>query len=443
MMARSRANEIAELVSQLGSRSRGRADSARARLSIIGARGVEVMIEALEGTNSRVRARVMPLLAAIGDPRGREPLIAMLLDRNARMRLIAARCLARFPAPDSVAALERALEKEKRRDVRVAAVHGLVEQYSGGQDGAIRRVLDVLLDPDEDCDLRVAAFSLLRALRLNQRRSIVRRLCSDRSETVRQHAQRFATSPAPNSSASAEEMQGWLERLGDDDYPVWNESVQRLSACGADVIDPLVDAMRVHAERPEYCSRAGIVLKSLGPRRGRALGQALERVIEPLPLQTLIEVIGALGEKSLIYRLKDLIDRLADQPAGEAGFDPCLRVRARAHVELARIGSRVAIADLRDALNRSNGPTDFDMLSAVSRIGKRDELPLLLRAWTREDDFTRRKIAEAVRSIMKRERIRRNARILQTLLPEERKALEQILPPAGSRPRRTAARNRS
>jgi HEAT repeat protein len=384
----------------------------------------------------------MPLLAAIGDPRGREPLIAMLLDRSARMRLIAARCLARFPSPDAVAALERSLEKEKRKDVRIAAVHGLVEQYSGGQDGAIRRVLDILLDEDEQCDVRVAAFSLLRALRLNQRRSIVRRLCSDQSETVRRHANLFAASPAPNSEPSAEEMQGWLERLGDDDYAVWNESVQRLAACGAEVIDPLVDTMRLHAEGPEYCTRAGIVLKSLGPRRGRALGQALERVVEPLPLQTLIEVIGALGEKSLIYRLKDLIDRVASQPRGETGFDPCLRVRAKAHVELARIGSRVAIADLREALNCSDGPTDFDMLSAVAKIGKRDELPLLLRAWRREDEFTRRKIAAAVRSIMTRERIRRNARILQTLMPEERTALLQILPPATSRSRRTAARNR-
>jgi len=400
------------------------------------------MIEALEGTNNRVRARVMPLLAAIGDPRGREPLIAMLLDRNARMRLIAARCLARFPSPDSVAALERSLEKEKRKDVRIAAVHGLVEQYSGGQDGAIRRVLDILLDAEENCDVRVAAFSLLRALRLSQRRSIVRRLCSDESETVRLHATRFAASPAPNPAPTQEEMRGWLERLGDDDYAVWNESVQRLTACGAEVVDPLVDTMRVHAEHPEYCTRAGIVLKSLGPRRGRALGQALERVVEPLPLQTLIEVIGALGEKSLIYRLKDLIDRLAGQPRGETGFDPCLRVRARAHVELARIGSRVAIADLREALNRVDGPTDFDMLSAVAKIGKRDELPLLLRAWRREDEFTRRKIAEAVRSIMKRERIRRNARILQILLPEERTALERILPPAESRPRQATARKR-
>jgi len=398
------------------------------------------MIEALEGTNNRVRARVMPLLATVGDPRGREPLIAMLLDRNARMRLIAARCLARFPGPDVVVALERALEKEKRRDVRIAAVHGLVEQYIGGRDGAIRRVMDVLLDAEEDCEVRVASFSLLRALRLTQRRSILRRLCADRSDAIRQHASRFEESSAPQAELSVPEMQGWLERLGDDDYAVWNESVQHLTACGPEIVEPLVDTMRIHAEDPEYCTRAGIVLKSLGPRRARGLGRMLEQVVEPLPLQTLIEVIGALGEKSLIYRLKDLIDRLGDQSC-EAGFDSRLRVRAKAHVELARIGSRVAIADLREAINGADGRTDFDMLSAVAIIGKRDELPLLLRAWVREDQFTRLKIAVAVKSIMKRERIRRNARILQTLQPQERSALLAILPPAAPRSRRSSARS--
>ena len=400
------------------------------------------MIEALEGTNNRVRARVMPLLAAVQDPRGREPMIAMLLDRNARMRLIAARCLARFPSADVVAALERTLEKEKRKDIRIATIQALVEQYSGGQDGAIRRVLDTLLDAEEDAEVRLAAFSLLRVLGWKQRRSILRRLFSDASEDIRAQARAFSDSRARDVEPSREQMLAWLERLGDDDYAVWNEAVQRLGACGIDVIDPLIVTMRARCEDPEYCTRAGIVLKSLGPRRGRALGQALERVTEPLPLQALIEVVGALGEKSLIYRLKDVIDRLTAQPYGGSGFDPCVRVRAKAHVELARIGSRVAIADLRETLNHVDGPLDLDMLSAMAKIGKPDELPLLLRAWNREDDFTRRSIAEAVRSIMKRERIRRNARILQTLQPTERRALQRILPPAVPRSKPAATRNR-
>ena len=96
MMQRSRANEIPDLIHRLGSRSKRRVDASRARLSIIGGSAVEGLVEALEGDKNPIRARVMPLLAMIQDPRGRQALIAMLLDRNPRMRLIAVRCLARF-----------------------------------------------------------------------------------------------------------------------------------------------------------------------------------------------------------------------------------------------------------------------------------------------------------------------------------------------------------
>ena len=117
-MLRSWANEIPELIRHLGSRKPTCADAARARLSIIGPRAVDDLIEALEGENHRVRARIMPILALIQDPRGRGPMIAMLLDRNSRLREIAARCLGRFPTNESVAALNRVLDRERSEKAR-------------------------------------------------------------------------------------------------------------------------------------------------------------------------------------------------------------------------------------------------------------------------------------------------------------------------------------
>ena len=69
------------------------------------------------------------------------------------------------------------------------------------------------------------------------------------------------------------------------------------------------------------------------------------------------------------------------------------------------------------------------MLSAVQRIGKKDEIPDLLRAYLREDRFMRDRVVQAVRAIMKRERIRRNNRMFHALTPRQRTALEAILPP--------------
>jgi len=101
----------------------------------------------------------------------------------------------------------------------------------------------------------------------------------------------------------------------------------------------------------------------LGPRRVRGLADALDVVDEPLPLQILVEVAGTIGEKSLIYRLKSVIERVAPRPeaGGTSRFDTMQRVRAKAHLELARIGSRVAIADLQSIL-----------ADADRRIGQRE-----------------------------------------------------------------------
>ena len=87
MTARTRATEIPKLVRRLGSRRPSVVDAARARLAIIGSQAVSALAESLEGDNSRVRANAMPLLALIRDTRGREPLMAMVLDRDPRLRL--------------------------------------------------------------------------------------------------------------------------------------------------------------------------------------------------------------------------------------------------------------------------------------------------------------------------------------------------------------------
>lgn len=431
-MLRSRANEIHELVRRLGSRNPSQVEAARARLSILGSRAVEDLIAALEGENSRIRARVMPLLALIQDPRGREPLIAtVLLDRNARLREIAARCLARFPSVETVCALNRVLQKERREreEVRVGAVQSLVQQYASGREEALRMVLELLADAQEVPSVRLAALALLPQLRPSERRDILERLKQDPSQDVRQRAQELDSDVEGLAGTGPQEVLELIRELGSSR---WDDVVQQLMACGASAIQPLLDEMQSRAHDPEFCTRAGMVLKGLGPRRGRALAEALDQIQEPLPLQVLVEAIGALGEKSLIYRLQGVIERIASQArhAGRGnGPDLMQRVRAKAHLELARIGSRVAIHDLREALIDTNHRLELELIAAIGLIGTREEIGLLLQAYGREDGYMQEQIAKVVRAIMRRERLRRNSKLLQALDGEQRRALAEILPP--------------
>jgi HEAT repeat protein len=362
----------------------------------------------------------------------------MLLDRDAKMREVAARCLGRFPSGDTVLALERLLERERRPEVRVAAVHALLEQFDAGQEEALRRPLEIMASVNEDARVRVAALALLRMLRATARRAIVARLEGDPSAEVRHLASELNRPGEPSARRTGRALRRTIATLSAREYTTWNQAVESLVHEGSSVVEPLVLEMRRRDHDPEFCNRAGIVLKALGARRCKTLAEALDRVDEPLPLQVLVDVVGTLGEKSLVYRLNDVIERIARRASGsEDGFDPFQHVRALAHFELAKIGSRVAVQDLRAWLSNSEQRLEGAMLDALERIGKRDEIPYLLRAAAREDRTIRERIAEVVRTIVKRERVRRSDPFLVALGARERRAFETIVSAGTASARRT------
>ena len=433
MTLRRRANEIPELIRRLGDPNPVRVDAAKARLSVIGARAVEALVESLDADRDPARVHAVQLLALIQDPRGREPIKALLFDAAPEVCAQAARALARFPTADSVAAVERLLRRAPGPDVRIAALEALIELYVGGQESALAPVLTVLLDPCEETDLRRAATALLPRLPGSERRTLRRRLEKDPVPEI------ATARPVAHGAAGGDgepDTERLLADLASDDYGTWDRAVHRLTGRGAAVVEPLVAEMRRRSQDPEYGTRAGMVLKAMGPRRGRRVAELLDAVREPLPLSILVEVIGSYGVHAMTYRLADVIEALAERrnsPGPGDSADLLERVRAKAHLELARIGSRVAIQDLREALGDGRRRIELETVAAVELVGKRDELLDLLRAWRHEDPFMRNRIADAVRTVMRRERIRRNSVALRSLGEEHRATILEMLDDRRSR----------
>jgi len=300
-------------------------------------------------------------------------------------------------------------------------------------------VLALLFDAEEDTRTRLAAFPVVSLLPPVDRKNLVKRLRQDADAEITQKASGFEERRETEGRREAATLRALLRDLASDDYAVWNEALHAICSRGAPAVRPLIEEMQHRAHDPEFCARAGMTLKAMGPRRARALAEFLDRVEEPVPLQILVDVAGAIGEKSVLYRLKDLIDRIARGPSRfppNNGFDPMQRVRAKAHHELAKIGSRVAVEDMRKILSDPEQRLEVEILAAVHRIGTRDEIPDLLRAYRREDRFMKDRIGDVLREILKRERIRKNSATLQALGAENRRLLDAILRP----PRRSVAR---
>jgi HEAT repeat protein len=435
-MVQPKANEVQELIRRLGSRNRKSVEGAMGRLAMLGSRAVDGLIDSLDG-DTRVSLRAMELLSLIQDARAREPLAAMLLDSDSRLRAAAALALGRFPHSRTVAALGRTLERDRSERANVAAIQALVSLHAAGQDAAVAPVLETLADPARPKRVRLAALELLPLLAAPERRDILERLTDDPHPELPLAARALCDAKAGGRASGS--SRDWIAHLGSRNYSEWNEAVRRLGAAHDGALEKLLDEMQTRAHDPLLCTRAGMALKAMGPRRAGAISRALDRFDDPLPLLVLIDVLAALGDRPAIYRMKSLIERLDTKRREADGFDLLAGVAARAHLELARLGSRVAADRLLTTLADPGGQIEIELLSAAELIGSREEIGPLLDAWWHEEEGGRLRIGQVVRAILKREKIRRNDRFLKAMGSERQQALRSILPAAPHRPARARA----
>lgn len=430
MPLRSPSLPVRELIRNLTSSDRTKVQTARARLTILGGRCVEALIDTLEGGNDRLKLQAMPLLALIRDSRAREPLIALLMDRDAKIREGAARALARFPSRETIVRLEKVVKEEPRVEVRVAAVESLVTIFDEGSEEALRELLSVLFDPEESRKVRLTAFSILPLISARERRAVLKKLRNDTDREVAAKARSFDEEPGRDDSGDEGAVPRLASELASPSYQRWNDALHRLIGLGSRILPGLIEQMRARHDDPEFTSRAAMVLKGLGPRRLRPVVDYLQTVVEPLPLEVLVEIVASMGDKPQIYRLSDLIaslDARSGSRNGSAGPDPYARVRGKAHLALARIGSRVAIGDLKKTLLDPHRRLDVDLLTAVAKIGTHHELPGLLVAYRREDPWMQAQIREVFWQIMRREKIRPRGASFESVSRQDREALAEIL----------------
>ncbi|HXD75394.1 MAG TPA: hypothetical protein VN628_16730 [Vicinamibacterales bacterium] len=117
---------------------------------------------------------------------------------------------------------------------------------------------------------------------------------------------------------------------------------------------------------------------------------------------------------SSLPELRDLIEKIRAREDAERGArkDPWTRARGAAHVALAKRGSRLALYDLRESLERAKAPLPVEFMAALSLVGDATCLESIAAAYEHAPsgaagtrDWWRDHLADTFRAIVRREKL--------------------------------------
>jgi hypothetical protein len=157
--------------------------------------------------------------------------------------------------------------------------------------------------------------------------------------------------------------------------------------------------------------------ESPAPSAADQLVAAAENALPDDP-ETLRQALGAGAAEAPLPALYRLIERLREREAAvpAAVRGEWLRTRGTAHVALARRASRLGLYDLRESLERANGPLPVEFLTALSLAGDASCLDAIAFAYGHASDgLWRRHLGETFQTIVAREGLTRRHAVLKRI----------------------------
>ena len=319
--------------------------------------------------------------------------------------------------------------RPSRRDSAVAQLTLLGER-------AVERLLASL--PAATPAARLGILSVLGRLRDSRARAPLLKLIEDEDESVARLAAETAASdpdpraveplsralasprPAPRRTAAAalarlhaagvvEALAPLLDRLFDEaeDAAVRGLALEAVSLLGPRQLKPVLERLRA-------TSGAELADRIEGLQTARPTSRRSEDVREPM-------AEGPAAIPRLRRRLEELSERLA---AGEAP-GRIAQEKARLHVALAGLGSRIALHDLREMLQARPCRAAEGLLEAAGRLADPTLLPAIV-GLAADEAVLFEACASVFTSTARRARLRRNSRALKTVKAAHRETLERM-----------------
>lgn len=290
---------------------------------------------------------------------------------------------------------------------------------------ALQRLLDVVASPDATSEIKATAFRALEGIAdLKALEPALAAIVSgDTAVATAAMGVARALMDTPGGIAAVDRLTA-VALDEDQPTPVRIAAARALSELEPSTVQPVFTALMAssNATVAEEASRTETA--DLALSASEVLEQAAGGRLPELPevLRRAVADLG--GDASHLDRLQKIIEHVRVREGAEDAAEkgPWRAARAAAHAALAQHGSRVALFDLRETFESAREPLAVEFLSALLEIGDASCLEAVAAAEARaeaagipHDDWWRRRLAEAFRTIAAREGITRRHRLARKI----------------------------
>jgi HEAT repeat protein len=243
-----------------------------------------------------------------------------------------------------------------------------------------------------------------------------------------------------NAIATHNEIQRHVQDLYSEDFAVRAESSIQLEKFGKAAAEAIVKALTKKSHQLNVLTPFTEVLEEIGKPAVPVLIHALDSIEdvrtpeEVYVLESFVDTIGRIGDKraaDTLARQLDTLNRAIKRNGNKPLVEACTHAKVRIQLILGELGSRAGLEELLAMLGDGRRRVREGVVESLGRIGDVRALVPLVRLYAIEDDVSlamAEDIRDALREIMRRERIAPDDKVFKDLMPPERETFERLLP---------------
>jgi HEAT repeat protein len=185
-------------------------------------------------------------------------------------------------------------------------------------------------------------------------------------------------------------------------------AVRAVAALKPSTIKPLLARLAEDSSEAVRAAAALRIGRKRRPEPSAMLTEAAERALPDDPSALRLAIVES-GASAPLPQLLSIIERIREREQALAAprRSEWTNARAAAHWTLANRGSRIALYDLKEALERTAAPLPVEFLASLSRIGDASCLEPIVAACSRAkgDTWWRQQLLDLFQTIAKREHV--------------------------------------